>query len=251
MTEEYTPPYTATPLASGLDDPLTADTVLMPAGPAPSSASPSDGSTTEVAKDQAATVAQGTAEAGQHVAGVAKDQVAAVATEAGSQAKGLLAQARTELTTQAGQQQQRIAEGLRALGEELHSMTQHDGQSGVATDLAHQGAQRSQDIASWLDQREPGHLVEEVTAFARRKPGMFLLLAAGVGLAAGRLTRGVKDASSQEAESTGPGSGSPQHLLESATPASGGLMAGDVDEARPYASSEDGLSGFPVSGGVG
>jgi hypothetical protein len=240
MTEEYTPPYTATPLATGPGlgayDPLGTDTALMPSSPTPESGPPSDTSTTDVAKDQASTVAHSTADAGQHVAGVAKDQVATVASEAGSQAKDLLAQARTELTTQAGQQQQRVADGLRALGEELHSMTQHDGQAGIATDLADQGARRSNDIASWLDQREPGHLVEEVTAYARRKPGMFLLLAAGAGLAAGRLTRGVKDAGGGDAPS----------------PAGNGTGRGAIpaDAARPFASSQDGASGFPASGGL-
>jgi hypothetical protein len=147
-----------------------------------------------VAKDQAAQVSQGAVDAGQHVAEVAKDRVAAVADEAGRQAKDLLAQARSEMTQQASQQQQRIAEGLRALGDELHAMTQHDGQFGVATDLAQQGAQKTNDLASWLEQREPGGLVEEVKSFARERPGSFLLLAVGLGLAAGCLTRGVKDA---------------------------------------------------------
>jgi hypothetical protein len=153
-----------------------------------------DHDTADVAKDQAAQVSQGAVEAGQHVVDVAKDRVATVADEAGRQAKDLLAQAREELSQQAGQQQLRIAEGLRALGEELQAMTRHDGPSGVATDLAQQGARKSHDVASWLERREPGHVVADVKRFAQQRPGSFLLLAAGLGLAAGRLTRGVKDA---------------------------------------------------------
>lgn len=41
-------------------------------------------------------------------------------------------------------------------------------------------------------------------AFARRRPGVFLALAAGAGLIAGRLTRGVKAASSYDQESAAP-----------------------------------------------
>ena len=47
--------------------------------------------------------------------------------------------------------------------------------------------------ASWLEQREPADLLDEVRNFARRRPGTFLIGAAVAGLAAGRLTRGLKD----------------------------------------------------------
>jgi hypothetical protein len=210
---EYPNPYPVTPAV-----PATASPPPPPAigYPLPGPPDGGDVGTVEVAKDQAGQVSQGAVEASQHIAAVAKDQVAAVADEAGRQAKDLLAQARSELTQQAGQQQQRLADGLRALGEELHAMTQHDGQSGVATDLAHQGAQKAKDLASWLQEREPGGLVEEVKGFARQRPGSFLLLAAGLGLAAGRVTRGVKDATSDDA--------TPEH--SSTTFSSDGFAAG-------------------------
>ncbi len=155
---------------------------------------PGEPATVEVAKEQAAAVGQGAAEAGQHVAAVAKHQSQAVVAEAGNQAKDLIDQARHELTQQASAQQQRLAQGLHALADELNSMTQHSGQPGMATDLARQGASRSHAAASWLENREPANLVTELKTFARRRPGAFLLTAAGVGLLAGRLSRGVKDA---------------------------------------------------------
>ena len=185
---EYLPAATTSP--GLLDEPHTIDDASAePAG------------TVDVARDQAAQVGQSAAGAGQHVAGVAKDQAQNVVAEAGSQAKDLLDQARTELTEQAGQQQQRLAAGLHALGDELHSMAHHSDQPGVATDLARQSASRSHDAASWLQSREPGHLVEEVKSFARQRPGTFLLAALGAGLLAGRLTRGVKDAGSDDSDS--------------------------------------------------
>jgi hypothetical protein len=155
-------------------------------------------STVDAAKDQAASVGHGAADAGQHVAGVAKDQAQSVVAEAGSQAADLLRQARSELTDQANAQQQRVARGLHAVGDELQSMAERSERPGVATDLARQASSKSHDIASWLDSREPGHLVQELQAFARQRPGTFLLVAAGAGLLAGRLTRGVKDASSTD-----------------------------------------------------
>ena len=96
----------------------------------------------DVAKEQAANVSQSAADAGQHVASVAKDQAQNVVAEAGTQAKNLAGQARSELSEQAATQQKRLAASLRALADELQSMSHHDGQDGVATDLARQASSR-------------------------------------------------------------------------------------------------------------
>jgi len=272
-TEGYTPPYTATPLATdaGTAAPVGGPpSAGYPAPPATSSTE-TDSSTADVAKDQAAQVGQGAVQAGQHVAGVAKDQAVNVGAEAGRQAKDLLSQAGSELGQQASTQQQRLAQSIRSLGEELHKMTQPGEQaSGPAADLARQGAQRSREFASWLEQREPGEVLDEVTSFARRRPGAFLLLAAGAGLLAGRMTRGLKEASSDEApagnqlrsteygDSTQYGSG----VQYGGTTQYGGAQHGEyegtgvlgtveeIEVVRPYASSEDGPSGYPTTGGT-
>ena len=153
------------------------------------------------AKEQAAQLGQGAADAGQHVVGVASDQASNVVAEASNQAKDLLSQARSELTDQAAVQQDRLAASLRALGDELESMGHHSEQPGVATDLVKQASTRAHDVASWLDSREPGHVVHDVQDFARRSPAAFLAIAAGAGLLAGRMGRGVKDAGSGDATS--------------------------------------------------
>ncbi len=67
-------------------------------------------------------------------------------------------------------------------------------QAGMATDLVQQASDRTNAVASWLEQREPGHVVDEVTRFARQRPGTFLALAAGAGLLVGRLGRSLKAA---------------------------------------------------------
>lgn len=147
----------------------------------------------DVAKDQAGNVGKGATDASQHVAGVAKDQAQNVVAEAGNQARNLLGQAQTELNAQAGTQQQRLAGGLHSLGDQLQSMAQ-GAEPGMVTGLARQGSSKTHEIGSWLESREPSHLLDELQRFARRRPGGFLLAAAGAGLLAGRLTRGVKDA---------------------------------------------------------
>jgi hypothetical protein len=126
------------------------------------------------------------------VAGTAKEEAANVAAEVKTNARDLLHQAKADLTSQAGTQQQKVAEGLRNISGELHSMANASDQPGVASDLVRQAAERSQSIASWLDNRDPGSLLDEVKSFARQRPGAFLLIAAGAGVLAGRLGRSLQ-----------------------------------------------------------
>ena len=149
-------------------------------------------STTDTAKEQAQDVAVQGVAGGKHVASVATEQAKEVASEAGHQAKALLDQARSELMDHAASQQDRLAEQLHSLSHELGSMAAASQQEGLATDLAQQASRQVGTVAHWLSQREPGTLVGELKDFARNKPGTFLAVAAGIGLVAGRMTRGVK-----------------------------------------------------------
>jgi hypothetical protein len=148
-------------------------------------------STTDAAKSEARDVGREGAAAGQHVAGVAKTEAKEVAHEAKAQAQNLVGQLGDDLRSQAGQQQQRVAGGLRSISDELHSMAANSSENGTATHLVQQAAQRAGDAAGWLDNRDPGSLLDEVRSFARQRPGVFLAVAAGAGLLAGRLTRGL------------------------------------------------------------
>jgi len=200
---------------------------------------PDDSSSTkDVAKDQAAGVAGSAKDAGQHVAGVAKDQAGNVAAEATRQARDVVGQARSELSQQASDQQQRVAGGLRSIGTELGSMADNSDQSGVASDLARQAAAKAHEVADWLEQRDPSSLLDEVKGFARRRPGAFLAIALGAGLAAGRLTRGLKDeASGPDISSTsGYGSNGGRSAAGYSTPAEYRTSTGaGYQEATPVA----------------
>ncbi|MDK1360043.1 hypothetical protein QNO00_07150 [Arthrobacter sp. zg-Y1219] len=143
------------------------------------------------AKDEASGLAQDAAGSAQHVAETAKSEAADVASEVTANAKDLFNQARSDLTDQAGAQQQKVAEGLRSVAGELQSMADNSDQPGVASDLVRQAAERSSSVAEWLDSRNPGSLVEEVKGFARQRPVAFLALAAGAGFLAGRLNKGL------------------------------------------------------------
>jgi hypothetical protein len=155
---------------------------------------PTDPSMPQVARDEAGAVGQTAADAGRQVVETAADQAGQVAEEARRQAKDLFAQAREQAVEQARNGQHKAGESLHGLASELHRMAEGGDRSGPAADLAKQAAERVEDAARWLDNREPGDLVEEFRGLARRRPGAFLLGAAAAGLLVGRLTRGAIDA---------------------------------------------------------
>lgn len=150
-----------------------------------------DDSTATAARHEAGEVADTAKEAGAQIVQSAKEQVGEVTKEAGRQARDLVDQIRSEASEQAATQQQRAAGGLHSLADELSGMANRSEQDGPATDLARQAADRLRDVARWLEHREPGDVVDEVRTFARRRPGAYLALAAGAGMLAGRLTRGL------------------------------------------------------------
>lgn len=153
--------------------------------------------------DRAAEVKDTSVAAGQHVAGVAKDELHKVGTESKRQAKDLYRQTQNELADQAAAQQKRVASGIRSLGAEFGSMAESSESQGVASDLAHQAASRATGVADWLDQRDPGALLNEVKGFARRRPGTFIAIAAVAGVLAGRLTRSVVAEAKDSSETGG------------------------------------------------
>jgi polyhydroxyalkanoate synthesis regulator phasin len=185
MTENY-PPAATPPQRSESPPPALAE----------------EQGTADVVKDQASDLGHSSVQAGKHVADVAREQASEVVAEAGRQSRDLLQQAQVQLEEQAAQGQQRLANRLLSLGDELRSMADASGQGGMSADLAHHVASRVRDAGQWLGDRKPGQVMDEVQSFARRKPAVFVALAAGAGLVAGRLTRGLKDASSDDSPAT-------------------------------------------------
>ena len=79
-------------------------------------------STTDVAKDEAMNVKDTAAQAGSQVASTAADQAKEVAAETQRQAKDLLDQGRAQLKDQAITQQQKAAQGLTSLADEMRGL---------------------------------------------------------------------------------------------------------------------------------
>jgi len=145
------------------------------------------------AQQNAREVADTAKEQATQVASDAKDKAADVAGTAKTEGRHLLSQARDELRAQAHEQQQRAASGLSATAEDLRSMADGSQRDGTASNLVRQASERADEIGRWLADREPGEVLDEVRAFARRRPGVFIAAAAVAGVVAGRLTRSLKD----------------------------------------------------------
>ena len=176
------------------------------------STSSSNGSgMTDQAKDEAAHVAS---QAGQSatdlkdtaaaktadVVGTATDKATETIHEAKDQVRELYSRSRDEISQQAGSQQSKLAGGLRSLSGELGSMADGTQEGGMAADLVRQVSSYADRAGEWLDSREPTDVLEEVGRYARRQPGTFLLLAAGLGLVAGRVARAMKDSSADSSQ---------------------------------------------------
>jgi len=162
------------------------------------------------ARDEAGQLKETSAEAAHQVAETVKDKASDVTSDAREQTRRLASQTRDELVGQVSQQQERAANGLRSVSDELREMAEH-GESGLGAQLARHGADFTSQAADFLQQHEPGDVLDEVRGFARRKPGTFLLLAAAAGVVAGRLTRALAAGGTSGTNSTGTpiSSGSP------------------------------------------
>ncbi|WP_146247538.1 hypothetical protein [Curtobacterium sp. MCLR17_040] len=165
----------------------------------------------DAAKGAAQDVAGDAKEKAANVAGTAKEQASKVASEATEHAKQLYGQASENLKQQAGEQQQRAAGGLRSLGEQLGRMAENDDEQGVASKVVRDLSGRATSAAGFLENRDPGSLLDEVKNFAAKRPGTFIAIAAGAGLLAGRLTKALATEVKHEKEAgdgtTGSGSG--------------------------------------------
>ena len=159
---------------------------------------------TQTARDETARLKDKAADAGGHLVDEAKGEAAAVTQEARRQLGDLWSQARSELSDQASSQQTRLASGLTSVGSQLSQMAAAPSEQNLATDIVREVGDRVDALGGWLGSHGPDDVLDEVRSFARRRPGTFLLLAAGAGVVLGRLTRGLKDAPSSPASTPTP-----------------------------------------------
>jgi hypothetical protein len=124
------------------------------------------------------------------VADTGKQGVGLVADEARSQAAGLARAARDEARHRADGEIGKLAGFLSGLGDELAGMA--DGSTtrdGHLQGLARDGARAANRLSQRLEMGGLDGAVHDLSMFARRRPGVFLAAAFGVGVGLGRLTR--------------------------------------------------------------
>ncbi len=158
-------------------------------------------------QEQGSTAAETLQQGSQQIAAEAKAQVGRLSEEAQTQLHMLLEQAQQEMAARATDQTDKAATNLRGLGEEFRALA--EGRTEDASRLIPYVQQAGQKARSYADRLEMGGISgigNDLTSFARRRPGLFLLGALTAGFATARLVRGAQKASSDSAEASVPAS---------------------------------------------
>jgi hypothetical protein len=129
------------------------------------------------------------------------------------------------------EQKQRVSEGLSGIADQIQSLVAKSDDDGTVTQLLDEAEVRLRSAVDWVDSRSPDDLLDEVRAFARRRPGTFLVSAALAGAVVGRLTRTtatrvVSDIASSTGTSSVAGNGQARPLASSEP-------AGDLSASHP------------------
>lgn len=133
----------------------------------------------DTVRDQAAEVASTAREHAVDMVGTARDQAAEV-----------LDRSREAVEREARDRTDELARSVRRIGDGLEALA--DGrpeQAGPVTGYARDAAQRVDQLARRLETRGYDGVVQDVSSFARRRPGVFLASAGLLGFAVGRIIR--------------------------------------------------------------
>jgi len=137
------------------------------------------------------------------VTDTAKTQARQVGGEVKAQARNVASDVRDTVTRQARTQNDRLADGIRRMADDLDGMTGERSDSPAAMVMSRiAGAGRQ--AADYLSRHGPEGVLGEVQDFARRRPGAFLATALAAGFLAGRLGKGVISAGQDSASRTKP-----------------------------------------------
>lgn len=153
-----------------------------------------NGSTSANVADAAASGASDTASTAREgikdVADEAVTQAKAVAGEARHQVSALVDQTKGELSKQADDRTKQAADGLRTFAGQVDALANgRPDESGPLADLLGEAHGRVSAFAERLESGGARGLADDVSAFARRRPIVFLAAAASTGFLIGRLAR--------------------------------------------------------------
>ncbi len=155
------------------------------------------------AADKAGQVSQQAGEQAKAVAGTAVEQARQVGGEAAARAGDLLGETKDQARRQAETQTQRLAESLGRLRDQGRALAAgRPEEAGSLPDVAGQLVSRLDQVVERMGSGGFDGMVDDLQRFARRRPGVFLVGAAALGLAVGRLVRAgaVQHATGQQEE---------------------------------------------------
>ena len=161
-----------------------------------------------------------------NVAGEVTTQAKAVAGEAKDQLATLVSQGRLEVRQQAEQRTAQLVGQLRSLSEQVTALAEgRPDTGGSLVGYLNEAQTRIRGLASRLEQGGTQGLVDDVTRFARRRPGVFLTGAAAAGFVVGRALRaGV--ASQQDSQQESDPAGAPRSAVADVPVGSGAVEPG-------------------------
>jgi hypothetical protein len=142
------------------------------------------------------------------VTGTVKDAASEASQALGESTKRTVSDLRGRVTDNASStvadQKQRATEGLAGIVDEIQALVARSDDGGTVTQLLDEAEVRLRGVVDWLESRSPEDVLDEVRAFARRRPGTFLAGAALAGVVAGRVTRSTASRVISDATSAAP-----------------------------------------------
>lgn len=136
------------------------------------------------------------AEQAREVVGTAAEQARTLAGQAKDQARTVIQDAAQQARDQSEQQARRAAGSLRQTGDQLRALAEgRPDEAGQAGEWARQLAEQLSTVAQRVEDGGVEGVLRDVSRFARRRPGVFLLGAAAAGFAVGRM---IKNAGSDD-----------------------------------------------------
>ncbi|HET7488573.1 MAG TPA: hypothetical protein VFJ85_11640 [Acidimicrobiales bacterium] len=153
------------------------------------------------ARQRTTEVAQATASEAKGLVEQVKYEASGVLEEATGQARRSLEDTRSVLQGQAASQLDRLSERLQQLAAEANALAEgNPEEAATLRDLVADAgqqlaglAERVSIIGNDIETRGVGAALADVQAYARRRPGMFLLGAVGAGFLVGRIARSSSD----------------------------------------------------------
>ena len=146
------------------------------------------------------------------VASNARTEVSSVLGAASDHARSVLGAAGDELHEQAASRSRQLGQMLGQASDEFDRMARECDTSSPAGRTVSTLADATGQVARTLEQRGPQGIATDLSAFARRRPGVFLMASAAAGFAVARLMRSTDTAAVQEAIGGSSGNGhQPEH----------------------------------------